>query len=61
MSTPNLHDLEVEERLARQRLARYRAKLYTKPALSSPAARRRLAHYERSWHSAVRRLRRHGH
>jgi hypothetical protein len=57
VKTP-LSMLEEEERRARLRLASYRAKLYSRSAISPMAAEMRLRELERKWKGAAERLRR---
>ena len=53
----NLQHLRDEERDARLRLARYKAKLYAAPQNASPASSVRLAELQRRWEGARERLR----
>jgi hypothetical protein len=46
-----------EERDARLRLARYKAKLYARPQYATEAGRRRLGELQRKWEFALGRLR----
>ena len=46
-----------EERDARLRLARYKAKLYAAPQNASPASSLRMAELQRRWETALARLR----
>jgi hypothetical protein len=54
---PALQHYVDEERDARLRLARYKAKLYASPQLASPAASLRMRELQRRWDGAVTRLR----
>lgn len=58
--TPSRVSLERDERVARNRLAAFRARLYAHPETDTPARRQRLAELERRWQGAAERLRRAG-
>ena len=54
---PRLQHYVDEERDARLRLARYKAKLYAAPQNASPASTLRLAELQRRWEISLARLR----